>query len=327
MPANLTPQYYDAERRYKSASSPQDKLDALKFMLSEIPKHKGTEKLQGDIKKKIAKTKSELQKAAKHGPKAHSFHVKKEGAGQVALIGAPNVGKSSLVCALTHAKPEIANYPFTTRQPCPGMMNYENIKIQLVDLPPVSNDYMEYWVPNVIRNADLLALIVDLSSLDPLEQVESIKAILESKKMKLVKQVSEETEDYSIAVKKTIILGNKFDANSEMYDLLAEMLNDDFALCPTSVKSEVLLNQTRATIFDTLRIVRVYSKPPGKHVDQNEPFILHRGSTLSDLAILVHREIANKLRFARVWGTSKYDGQRVNRDYELMDGDVIELHV
>ena len=327
MPANLTPQYYDAERRYKSASSPQDKLDALKFMLSEIPKHKGTEKLQGDIKKKIAKTKSELQKAAKHGPKAHSFHVKKEGAGQVALIGAPNVGKSNLVCALTHAKPEVADYPFTTRQPCPGMMNFENIKIQLIDLPPVSNDYMEYWVPNVIRNADLLALIVDLSSPDPLEEVETIKDILESKKMKLVRQVPEEIEDFSIAIKNTIIFGNKFDANPEMFDLLAEMLNDEFTFHPTSAKSEVLLNQMRNTIFDTLQIVRVYSKPPGKHVDRNEPFILRQGSTLSDLAILVHREIANKLRFARVWGTSKYDGQRVNRDYELIDGDVIELHV
>jgi len=327
MPANLTPQYYEAERNYKNASSPQEKLDALRFMLAEIPKHKGTEKLQGDIKKKIAKTKSELQKASKHGPKAHSFHVKKEGAGQVALVGAPNVGKSSLVCALTHATPEVADYPFTTRQPCPGMMTYENIQIQLVDLPPVSAEYMEYWVPNVIRNADLLALIVDLSSSDPLEQLESTKELLESKKMKLVEEVPEELETFSIAHKKTLIFCNKFDLNSEMFDLMTEMIDDEFKIYPASAKSEVLLNQVRNTIFETLQIVRVYSKPPGKQVDHNEPFILCEGSTLSELATLVHREVANKLKFARVWGTSKYDGQRVNRDYELMDGDIIELHM
>jgi len=329
MPANLTPQYYEAERNYRQVSSPQEKLDALRIMLAEIPKHKGTEKLQGDIKRKIAKTKSELQKIAKHGPKAHSFYVKKEGAGQVVLVGPPNVGKSSLLVSLTHAKPEVADYPFTTRIPCPGMTNFENIQIQLVDLPPISNEYMEYWVPNIIRTADLVALVVDLSSEDPLEQVEAARDLFGEKKMEMVKEHPETVDTISIAHKKTVLFGNKFDLDqkSENFSLLKEMFSNEFDIYPISIINEGLLEQFKQIIFSQLQIVRVYSKPPGKRVDENEPFILHHGSTLSDLATAVHREFAHKLRFARVWGENKFDGQRVNRDYELMDGDIVELHI
>ncbi len=329
MPANLTPQYYDAERKYRQAVTTQDKLEALKLMLAEIPKHKGTEKLQGDLKRKIAKTKSELQKTAKQGPKAHSFHVPKEGAGQVVIVGPPNVGKSNLVTSLTHAKPEVADYPFTTRQPCPGMMCFENIQIQLVDLPPVSADHMEFWVPNIIRNADIIALIVDLASPDPSEQVETCRELLFEKKIELVKVVSQMVENISIVHKKTVLFGNKFDLEfaAKSFNLLKEMYDEEFDIYPVSVKEEDLLDQFKKRLFSALQIVRVYSKPPGKPVDHDEPFILSKGNTLSDLATTVHRELAHKLCFARVWGEGKFDGQRINRNYELMDGDIIELHL
>ncbi len=329
MPANLTPQYYDAERKYRQAVTPRDKLEALKLMLAEIPKHKGTEKLQGDIKRKIAKTKSELQKSTKHGPKAHSFHVPKEGAGQVVMVGPPNVGKSSLVRSLTHAKPDVTDYPFATRKPTPGMMNFENIQIQLVDLPPVSTDFMEYWVPNIIRNADLVALIADLGSPDPLDQIEITRELLLEKKTELVKIVPDYVENISIVHKKTILFGNKFDLESasDSFNLLREMYKEKFDVYPVSVNNVEHLNQFKKTLFSALQIIRVYSKPPGKPVDHDEPFILNKKSTLSDLAVAVHRELAHKLRFARVWGEGKFDGQRINRDYQLMDGDIIELHL
>jgi len=328
MPANLTPQYYDAEKKFRQATSPQDKLDALKLMLAEIPKHKGTEKLQGDIKRKIAKTKSELQKSSRHGPKTHSYYVKKEGAGQVVLVGPPNAGKSSLISVLTHAKPEIADYPFATRIPCPGMMNFENIQIQLVDLPPVSREYMEFWVPNLIRTADLVALIVDLAAKVPLEQVEATRELLSDKKMVMVRELPKEVDSISIAYKKSVLFGNKFDLdqNSEHFNMLKEMFSSEFDVYPLSVYQQQLVHHFKQILFFQLQIVRVYSKPPGKQVDYNEPFILQKGSTLFDLAGAVHREFAHKLRFARVWGEGKFDGQRMNRDDKLMDGDIVELH-
>ena len=328
MPANLTPQYFEAERKYRNACTLEEKLEALKFMLAEIPKHKGTEKLQAELKRKIAKTRSELQKAAHHGPKAHSFYVAREGAGQVALVGPPNSGKSSLVCTLTHARPEVAEYPFSTRQPCPGMMTFENIQIQLVDLPPVSAEYMEFWVPNLIRTADAVALIVDLTAADPLEQVEATRELLRQKKLELVKSIAGQPENISIAYKRTVLLGNKIDldTNWQTFQILQEMFAADFNLYPLSVKDAQLLEQFKRVIFAALEIVRVYSKPPGKEVDLQEPFILPKGSTLFELAVSVHREFADKLHFARIWGSGKFDGQRMNRDYILQDGDVVELH-
>ncbi len=329
MPANLTPQYLEAERRYREASTPQEKLEALKQMLAEIPKHKGTEKLQADIKRKIARLKNEIQRAAKHGPKTHTYHVRKEGAGQIALVGPPNVGKSSLVARLTHANPEVADFPFATRTPCPGMMDYENIQIQLVDLPPVSEEYMEYWVPNVIRNADAVALLIDLSAPDPVEQFERTREILFQKKLILVKEIPEEPEDIRYAYKRTVVFANKadLDPGGELFELVKEMWQHDLELLPLSVHDESLLEQFRKRAFELLRIVRVYSKPPGKKVDYDQPFVLPEGSTLYDLAEEIHREFAENLRYARVWGEGKYDGQRVTRDYVLIDGDIVELHV
>ena len=137
MPANLTPEYLAAEEEFKSAQSHEEKIAALERMLSTVPKHKGTEKLQADIKRRLSRERKEGHK--KGGARTVPFWlVKKEGAGQVALIGPPNAGKSSLLAALTNARPEVADYPFTTHAPTPGMMAYENIQVQLIDLPPVS---------------------------------------------------------------------------------------------------------------------------------------------------------------------------------------------
>src|SRR5437762_1488373 len=116
MPANLTPQYMDAERRFKEAQSVTDKIAALEEMMATIPKHKGTEKLQADLKKKMSAFRKESEQAKKGG-RRESFVVEREGARQLALAGCPNSGKSQLLRALTHATPEVAEYPYTTRMP------------------------------------------------------------------------------------------------------------------------------------------------------------------------------------------------------------------
>src|SRR6185503_9917999 len=197
MPANLTPQYMDAEKRFKQAQTVQDKIAALEEMMATIPKHKGTEKLQAELKKKMSALRKESEQSKKGG-RRESFVVEHEGARQLALVGAPNAGKSQLIRALTHATPEVADYPYTTRTPIPGMMIFENVRLQLVDLPPISPEYTESWVAQVIRNADAVLWIVDLADDDVLERLEETEAFLANAKV-------------GLNHKKTLMIGNKTD--------------------------------------------------------------------------------------------------------------------
>jgi hypothetical protein len=162
MPANLPPQYHEAEKRYRAAKTPVEKIQALQEMLAIIPKHKGTDHLVGDLKRRMARHQAEAQKKGAGG-KGFSLYIDREGVGQAVLVGLPNVGKSLLLNRLTHARSEVADYPFTTRHPHPGMVEFENVQIQLVDLPPVSPEHTDLWVFSLIRNADIVLLVVDLN--------------------------------------------------------------------------------------------------------------------------------------------------------------------
>lgn len=337
MPANLTPQYLAAEQRFKSAVTVQEKIEALEEMMSVIPKHKGTEKLQADLKHKMAKLRGEAEK--KHGASKLSalYTVPREGAGQVVLVGAPNVGKSSLLARLTHATPEIADYPFTTRLPQPGMMPYENIQIQVVDLPPIAPEFYEPWMGNLVRQGDLALLIVDLNSDELLEEVDSVLKILESSKIRLVGKKSAETLDEasSQALRQTLLVANQCDAPNanDNLQILREFFATQFQIHPTSTVSGEGLEALRQTLFARLDIVRIFTKVPGKKADlTTAPFVLKTGSTVLDLARAVHGDIANNLKFAKVWSSDKskrsvkFEGQRVERSYRLEDGDILELH-
>lgn len=330
MPANLTPQYLEAEERYKKAKDNHERMEALKVMLSTIPKHKGTEKLQADIKRKIAKLRDDMEHGKGQGAKRRDIlHVEREGAGQVAVIGPANVGKSQLVVSLTNATIEVADYPFTTRTFHPGMMIYENIQIQLVDLPPLSDVHMESWVPTVIRQADLVTLVVDLNRDDLPEQIDSSIAILETHKLKIVKVVDTALEDARDRFKRAVIIGNKIDLEKarENLDVLKELYETDLPIMPISAAKGTGLDDLKRTLFQMLEIVRVYSKRPGKEAEFAKPFIFKIGSNLLDFAAAVHQDFARNLDYARVWNSEKYTGQRINRDYVLNDGDVIELHM
>ena len=329
MPANLPPQYFEAEQRYREARTVPEKLEALKQMLAIMPKHKGTEKLQAELKRKIARLKEEAHRGRKGGARGYTTYVEKEGAGQVTLAGLPNTGKSRILASLTHASPEVADYPFTTRRPQPGMMPFEDIQIQLVDLPPLSREYMESWVTGIVRVSDAVLLVVNLASGEVLEELDEAVAILAEHKIKAVDRVLETNPYASVAEKRTLVVGTHLDLPGarENAEVLHELLRDRFPFQPVSLETGEGLEELRRAVFELLELVRVYSKPPGKEPDRTRPFVFRRGATLVDFAAAVHKDFVERLRFARVWGPNKFEGQRVNREYVLEDGDVIELHL
>jgi ribosome-interacting GTPase 1 len=328
MPANLTPEYFDAEKRYRLAKTPQEKVAALEEMLRVMPKHKGTDKLQGDLRRRLSKLRNEASKKSSGGRRSDIYYVEKSGAGQVCLVGPPNTGKSQLLTALTNARPEVADYPFTTRLPQTGIMRYENVPIQLVDLPPVHPDVTESWVFAVIRNADLLWLVFDLAHDDLLEHMEDLLGRMDQANVKPQGLHVEEDDEHHLS-KKVLVVGNKSDLPHARDHLIlfSEMYGDRFAIHPVSAKAGKGLRELGKMTFDRLGIMRVYTKAPGKDPDLEEPVILPLGSTVSDFAEAIHKDFAQKLKFARIWGNNKHGGQRVQQDYLLMDGDVLELHL
>lgn len=329
MPANLTPEYITAEKAYKQAKTPAAKIECLEQMLRTIPKHKGTDKMQGDIKRRIAQTKERMDgdRARKRG--GASLVVRREGAGKVVLVGPPNTGKSQMICSLTNATPEVAPYPFTTRLPTPAMMPYKDILIQLVELPAVSPEHFEPMSCDNIRNADLALVIVDLSSKDPLEQLNVTLELLAKVKIKLTRDGLSDDFEFGWSVKKGMIVANKSDEDEDdvTLSLMDELWEGELPIFGISAETGRGLEGLRETIFHSLEIIRVYSKAPGKRVSEDAPFTVKAGSTLMDFAGVVHKDFSMKLKHARVWGSSAFDGQSVATDFVLADGDVVELHI
>jgi len=317
MPANLTPQYMEAERRFKQAETVQDKIAALEEMMSTIPRHKGTEKLQAELKKKMSGLRKESEQTNKAG-KRESFVVERQGARQLVLVGAPNSGKSQLVRAVTHATPEVAEYPYTTRQPIPGMMIFENVRLQLVDLPPISTEYTESWVPQIIRNADAVLWIVDLSDDDVLDRLEETSTFL-----------SDAHTD--LATLKVLMVLNKKDApgSADREAIVREVYGSSFPTTTISAStvSSAEIEEFKRVVYDFLDVVRVYTKVPGKKPDFTDPYVVARGSTVLDVAEKVHHDFVENLKYARIWGEGKVDGIMVPRDFVITEGDILELHV
>jgi len=327
MPANLTPEYQKAEEAYRRAKADEEKLTALEHMLSVIPKHKGTEKMQADLKRRIAALRrSEGRRRARR--RAAGQLVDKQGAGQVVLLGAPNAGKSRLVAALTGARPAVAAYPFTTQRAQPGMMPFEDVQIQLVDLPPVTPDFMPSWVPDMVRRADLALLVADLSTDEVVDQVQAVLDRLAAVKIRLCRTPPAESDPARPATwRRALLAANKCDASgaADRLDVLRELLGGSWPLLPVSAEQGTGLDDLRRAVFDGLEVIRVYSKVPGKAPDLEEPFVLPRGATVLDLARTVHKDLAEHLVRARIWGPGRYDGQSVSREEPLADGEIVEL--
>ncbi len=324
MPANLTPQYRAAEARFKAAHTFEERRAALEEMLATIPKHKGTEKMQADLKRRLARLRHEEEtRTSRHG---HAIKVDPEGAAQIVLLGPPNCGKSSLLAALTHAEPPIADYPFTTTRPQPGMMAFEDVQIQLVDLPPVAEQHMDAWLPGLVRGADAALLLVDSTSAELPEDVEVVRERMASARAPLVGELPENPDPRDNPLPTLMVVTKVDRAREDDLKVLDELYGGLYPLLRVSVATHAGLEALKVAVWRRLQLVRVYSKPPGKPVDRHEPFVLPVGYTVGDLAERVHRELAERLQFARVWG-GKLEGQRVARDFELRDRDVVELHV
>jgi ribosome-interacting GTPase 1 len=325
MPANLPPQYYDAEKRYRAARTPEDKIEALETMLAIMPRHKGTDHLYGDLRRRIAKLTEEAERKA--ATSRTSFYIRKEGAGQIALVGLPNTGKSQLLAAVTDALPEIGDYPFTTKSPNIGMMKFENIQIQMVDTPPITGRDSRVWLNNVARNADLIAIIADLSNI-PVEQVETTLQELDS--VGIVPATNVPPEGLiGKRPRKMLIVGNKsdLDTSDAGWHRLKTRYGSQFLVTSVSATSGNNLQDFKRSIFQALEIIRVHTKSPGQKPDLTDPIILKTGSTVKNAAEDVHKDFKAKLKFAVVWGSGKFDGQRVSQDHVLRDNDIIELHI
>ena len=321
MPANLPPQYFDVEKKYREARDLREKMVYLQEMLSIIPKHKGTEKLQADLKTRISKLKDTISKQKKSGGTGGAWYqVEKQGAGQVVLVGLPNSGKSALLKTITNAHVEVALYPFTTQLPQVGMMDYKDIKIQIIDTPPLYDDAAP-WLFGLYRNGDILLIVLDAQT-DIHNDFETILNMLKARNI-FVKE-----SDFG-DVKNAIIAINKCDNGykSDVIDSFTAQHTDVFDILRVSTTNGVGVEQLKEQNFASLHIIRVYTKKIGHPVDKKEPVVLKQGTTVIDAAEHIHKDFKRKLRFARLWSDSDYDGQRVEKTHVLADGDVIEFHV
>jgi ribosome-interacting GTPase 1 len=325
MPANLPPDYHTAEERFRRAGSIEEKIECLQDMLRIMPKHKGTEKLQADLKSRMAKLRRQPRKKGVARDTSHT--VSREGAGQIALVGPPNSGKSALVGALTYARPEVADYPFTTREVIPGMMAFEDIAFQLLDLPPLSEQSVEPWVFDLIRRADLLWLVVRATN--SLDDLQCAVGLLASKGIRACPsgtEVAAAAGDHVVRQGLLVVSGVDVDGGPEDVEILKEFLEEPWPIIAVSAVEGTGLDALRRRTFEALEIVRVYTKQPGKPADRKRPFTFTARVTVEDVARTIHKEVLEKIKFAKIWGAGVYDGQTVQRDHLLADGDVVEIH-
>ncbi len=329
MPANLTPDYKKADEWYRSATTDEERLTALEEMLRVIPKHKGTEHIQADIKRKISKIK-EMAASPHRGASAKRidlFHIPRSGAGQIALIGLPNCGKSSILAALTNAKVHVAEYPFSTEKPVPGMARHEDVQIEFVDTPPITADYVTPGQVQVYRGCDIVGIVIDLTG-DVLDQMEVCCRFLREHRLLLEGEgLHKDDSGHPLGRKVLIIATKKDQAASDMIQSVRELYGSQFPMVEISTLTAEGLGELTKRVFLLLDIIRIYAKRPGQPPDMKEPFTLPRGSNVAELAVVIHRQLADKLKTARVWNSPVcHDGQNIPREHILNDKEIVELH-
>lgn len=352
MPANLTPEYHRAEEAYRSATTTNERLEALQWMLRSIPKHKGTDRMQADLKSRIAQAKQQIAKAAMNGGATGKRQkIGKQGIGRAILVGCPNSGKSSLLSVLTRANPVIADYPFTTMIAQPGMMDFYDVKIQIVDLPGITADFIDPETFEYVRTADLVLLVVDLSSDTIVEDTQAVLEQFEKSKTKLARTSSVDPVKVGVTYTRAMMVFNKIEAegSKDRIDFFREMIQVDWDYVCVSSKDPRSIEKLPSLLFQQLGKVRVYSRDPiTKNADLATPFVLSQGESIIDFASKIHLDLAKRVKSARVWTTSTNNssdslsnspyrnvqeteanrfgiGSIVSTDYQLCDRDIVEL--
>jgi len=331
MATNLPPQYFEVEKKLKTAKSNQERIEIYEELLAIIPKHKASEKLQAQLKTKLSQLKSAGDKKSAVARHSSTYLVERSGAGQVVVLGPPNSGKSLFIKALTGANPEVGDYPFTTKNPAPYMMKFDNIRVQLIDTPPVAMDFMETGLAEAVKIADAVILVVDVASPEAASDLENVLLKLRDKKVELDPHDREIPEAVPPYHKRALVVANKsdLDAGGKNQAELRELFKGQFDLEVFSSREGTQVEPLKKKIFGLLKVIRVYSKAPGKKPDKEEPFTLKVGSTVQDMARAVHKDFHQNLKYARLWraSNSAYQGSMVNRDQVLEDEDTVELHL
>ncbi len=325
MPANLPPTYYEKERELKYAQSPEEKIQIYMELLAIMPKHKGTDKLKADLRQKISKLKKEIGKKP-GAARTDFYHVSKEGCAQIVLLGMPNSGKSQILKSLTNADPEVRDYPFTTQKPQVGMILYDNIQFQLVDMPPISKDFAPGWIFGIARSSDLLLLVIDLAK-TPISQFDTVCAMLKNARIQPKTRESQQNDEEAM-VKKAIFICNKIDISgtAEPYEHLSRQWEKTYHFHAISAKEGTGTSELTHLIFERLEIIRVYTKPPHHDYDRTHPYVLSRGAKVIELASQIHKDFMTELKYVRLWRADTHKGMRIDRDETLHDEDVVEFH-
>ena len=342
MPANLTPEFKTAEAAFRQARDPRERLECLREMLRTIPKHKGTDHLQGDIKSRIKELTEELAGPKKGGARGGPLTViRPEGAAQIALLGPPNAGKSALHARLTGSNATVAPYPFTTQFPQPGMLPYQDVAFQLLDLPPLTRERPVPWIDQTLQPSDACLFVVDLGGPECVDQAQAIHALLAEKRVTLTGRwdiaaasAAEEDDDATLAnlfaVRlPTLLIATKADqipALAGEWAVFQELTGLRYPMLAVSTVTGEGLEQIGPWLFRELGIIRVYTKTPGKPPDLNRPFTVRRGQTVRDVARLIHRDLAQSLKYARHWSHGQHHSQQVGPDHPVADGDILEMH-
>lgn len=326
MPANVTPEYEKAEQRYREAATDEERIAALEEMLATIPKHKGTEKMQADIKRRLSQLRKELQKTKRTSKGPDPFHIPKSGAGQVVLIGPPNTGKSSILAITTHAPAKVAEYPYTTTVPQPGMWEMEKVPIEIVDTPAITPGHIPPGLIGTIRNADLLCVVVEACQ-EAANQIEATLSVLAERGLSVQTVPVNVRSLVDSQLKPGLIVVNKSDLDQEgIVKAVQELYAPAIDVVGVSAKTGQGFDKLFKRLWNLLAVIRVYAKQPSKPPDLDKPFILPAGSTVLDLARKIHRDLPQRMRYARLWGHACFAGQQVQSSEPLQDGDIVEIH-